>query len=139
MLGSPSSVAWQCVDKPSPGCPPPPPQAFSAIYARLGVTLQERGESFYNPRLRGVVEELQEMAVAEESEGAIVVWVKVGCRAIRSSQCAQMGWLPCDGTPCAGRQTLLNVFLPPGCVASTYLLLLHNASCAGFPAAAERY
>ena len=104
----------------------PPSQAFSAIYARLGVTLQERGESFYNPRLRGVVEELQEMAVAEESEGAIVVWAKVGCRAIRSSQCAQMGWLPCDGTPCAGRQILLNVFLPPGCGASTYLLLLQQ-------------
>lgn len=26
---------------------------FEAIYNRLGVTLQERGESFYNPMLRG--------------------------------------------------------------------------------------
>ncbi len=58
-------------------------QAFSAIYARLGVTLQERGESFYNPRLREAVEELQAMGVAEESEGAVVVWTKVR-------------WLPCN-------------------------------------------
>ena len=85
-----------------------PLQAFSAIYARLGVTLQERGESFYNPRLRGAVEELQAMGVAEESEGAVVVWAKVGCRVACSSQSAQMGWLPCKTTPCAGRQTLLN-------------------------------
>eukprot|EP00891_Asterochloris_glomerata_P008140 jgi/Astpho2/8140/fgenesh1_pm.00120_%23_27_t len=53
-------------------------KAFSAIYARLGVTLQERGESFYNPRLREAVEELQAMGVAEESEGAVVVWTKPG-------------------------------------------------------------
>lgn len=26
---------------------------FQAIYSRLGVTLTERGESFYNPMLKG--------------------------------------------------------------------------------------
>ncbi len=36
----------------------------------------ERGESFYNPMLPGVVAELKDKGVAEESEGAIVVWVK---------------------------------------------------------------
>ncbi len=48
---------------------------FNAIYDRLGVTLTERGESFYNPRLRAVVEELKELGVAEESEGAMCVFV----------------------------------------------------------------
>jgi arginyl-tRNA synthetase len=38
------------------------------------VTLQERGESFYNPQLPGVVEELAGLGIVEESEGAQVVW-----------------------------------------------------------------
>lgn len=33
---------------------------FSQIYERLGVAIEERGESFYNPMLRSVVEELKE-------------------------------------------------------------------------------
>lgn len=49
---------------------------FNAIYARLGVTLEERGESFYNPMLKGVVEELKESGVAVESEGATCVFVE---------------------------------------------------------------
>ena len=48
---------------------------FNAIYARLGVTLEERGESFYNPMLKGVVEELKERGIAVESEGATCVFV----------------------------------------------------------------
>ncbi|WIA09204.1 hypothetical protein OEZ86_011787 [Tetradesmus obliquus] len=51
---------------------------FQAIYSRLGVTLQERGESFYNPMLKDVVEELREKGVAEVSEGATCVFVE-GC------------------------------------------------------------
>ena len=48
---------------------------FEAIYERLGVAgLQERGESFYNPMLPGVVKELQEAGVAVEDNGAQVVW-----------------------------------------------------------------
>lgn len=43
---------------------------FNIIYERLGVEIQERGESFYNPRLPGLVTELMEAGVAEESDGA---------------------------------------------------------------------
>ncbi|KAJ3341354.1 hypothetical protein HDU93_004990 [Gonapodya sp. JEL0774] len=49
---------------------------FQAIYDRLGANIQERGESFYNPMLAGVVEELQKLNVAQESEGAMCVFVK---------------------------------------------------------------
>jgi arginyl-tRNA synthetase len=49
---------------------------FNAIYGRLGVTLTERGESFYNPQLKGVVEELKEKGIAVESEGATCVFVE---------------------------------------------------------------
>lgn len=45
---------------------------FDAIYQRLGVTIRERGESFYNPRLAPLVEELLASGVAEESDGAKV-------------------------------------------------------------------
>lgn len=47
------------------------------MYARLGVQLDERGESFYNPMLPGLVQELMEQGIAEESEGAKVIFVKV--------------------------------------------------------------
>ena len=33
---------------------------FQALYDRMGVKLNERGESFYNPMLKGIVEELTE-------------------------------------------------------------------------------
>ncbi|GBF91032.1 hypothetical protein Rsub_03887 [Raphidocelis subcapitata] len=49
---------------------------FNAIYSRLGVTLKERGESFYNPMLKDVVGELKELGVAVESEGATCVFVE---------------------------------------------------------------
>lgn len=49
---------------------------FEAIYSRLGVTLQERGESFYNPMLKDVVDELKAKGVAELSEGATCVFVE---------------------------------------------------------------
>lgn len=45
---------------------------FDAIYQRLDVRLVWRGESFYNPRLKPLVEELIERGLAEESEGAKV-------------------------------------------------------------------
>ena len=50
---------------------------FEAIYSRLGVELQERGESFYNPALKGLVAELEGQGIAEESEGCSVVFVEV--------------------------------------------------------------
>lgn len=48
---------------------------FELIYQRLGVTIQERGESYYNPLLAPLVSELLANGVAEESDGAKVVYV----------------------------------------------------------------
>lgn len=45
---------------------------FDAIYQRLDVQILWRGESWYNPRLTPLVEELIERGIAEESEGAMV-------------------------------------------------------------------
>jgi len=51
-------------------------QALGAIYERLGVRFDvELGESFYDPMLADVVEDLLKRGIAEESEGAIVVFV----------------------------------------------------------------
>ena len=49
---------------------------YQAVYDRLGVTdLQERGESFYNPMLAGVVKDMERQGLAVESEGATVVFL----------------------------------------------------------------
>ena len=48
---------------------------FQKIYSRLDIRVTEVGESFYNPRLRGMVDELQARGVAEENDGAICVFV----------------------------------------------------------------
>lgn len=48
---------------------------FQSIYNRLGVRFDHAlGESFYNPRLKGVVDELRARGIAQESEGAMVVF-----------------------------------------------------------------
>ena len=48
---------------------------FDTIYGRLGVKFdQTLGESFYNPRLQGVVSDLVTRGIARESEGAKVVF-----------------------------------------------------------------
>jgi arginyl-tRNA synthetase len=48
---------------------------FDAIYARLGVSFDHTlGESFYNPQLKSVVDELVRLEIARESEGALVVF-----------------------------------------------------------------
>ncbi len=48
---------------------------FETIYTRLGVKFdQTLGESFYNPRLKDVVQELLHAGIARESEGAICVF-----------------------------------------------------------------
>eukprot|EP00199_Chlamydomonas_sp_CCMP681_P000318 CAMPEP_0119106360 /NCGR_PEP_ID=MMETSP1180-20130426/4070_1 /TAXON_ID=3052 ORGANISM="Chlamydomonas cf sp, Strain CCMP681" /NCGR_SAMPLE_ID=MMETSP1180 /ASSEMBLY_ACC=CAM_ASM_000741 /LENGTH=596 /DNA_ID=CAMNT_0007091677 /DNA_START=206 /DNA_END=1996 /DNA_ORIENTATION=- len=49
---------------------------FQALYDRLGVTVQERGESFYNPMLKDIVKELTDKGVAQLSEGATCVFVE---------------------------------------------------------------
>jgi arginyl-tRNA synthetase len=51
---------------------------YQPIYERLNVKLRrehEFGESFYNPLLPRVVEDLKKAGIAEESEGAIAVFV----------------------------------------------------------------
>jgi arginyl-tRNA synthetase len=48
---------------------------FDEIYSRLGVKFdQALGESFYNPRLKPLVDELLARGIARESEGAIAVF-----------------------------------------------------------------
>jgi arginyl-tRNA synthetase len=49
---------------------------FQALYDRMGVVATERGESFYNPMLKEVVEELTRQGVAEISEGAACIFVE---------------------------------------------------------------
>ncbi|CAH2069730.1 unnamed protein product [Thlaspi arvense] len=50
---------------------------FTKIYQRLGVELEEKGESFYNPYIPQVIEELRSKNLVEESEGAQVIFLKV--------------------------------------------------------------
>ena len=45
------------------------------IYQRLDVTLEDRGESFYNDRLAGVVRTLRDQGLAVESDGAVCVFL----------------------------------------------------------------
>ncbi|WP_204102722.1 MULTISPECIES: arginine--tRNA ligase [Spirulina sp. CCY15215] len=51
-------------------------QEFQQIYDRLDISLQERGESFYNPLLPGVVEHLDSVGLLEENEGAKCVFLE---------------------------------------------------------------
>ncbi len=48
---------------------------FDTIYARLGVRFDVTlGESFYNPQLKSIVQELRDRGIATESEGALCVF-----------------------------------------------------------------
>ncbi|XP_054807999.1 arginine--tRNA ligase, cytoplasmic-like isoform X1 [Prosopis cineraria] len=49
---------------------------FHRVYQRLGVHLEEKGESFYNPYIPGVLEELSRQGLIEESEGARVIFLE---------------------------------------------------------------
>lgn len=50
-------------------------RTFERVYARLDVSFDHwLGESFYNPQLAGVVQELQEKGLAKPSEGAICIF-----------------------------------------------------------------
>ena len=50
---------------------------FQKIYNLLNIEgLEERGESFYNPFLNDVVEELEKQGLAVESEGAMAVFLE---------------------------------------------------------------
>jgi arginyl-tRNA synthetase len=51
---------------------------FDSIYARLGVKFDHAlGESFYNPKLKPLVDELLARGIARESEGAIAIFFDV--------------------------------------------------------------
>ncbi len=62
---------------------------FNRMYEKLGVTFDTyRGESYYNDAMPGVVARLQEMGLAVESEGALVVNLeaeKLGVAIVRKS------------------------------------------------------
>ncbi len=62
---------------------------FDAIYHRLDVHILWRGESWYNPRLTPLVEELIERGIAEESEGAKVPFLPTAT-ALDSCTCPQI-------------------------------------------------
>ena len=47
---------------------------FQKLYDRLGICIQERGESFYNPLLADVVKDLEAQGLLVEDQGAKVVF-----------------------------------------------------------------
>ncbi|XP_061371245.1 arginine--tRNA ligase, cytoplasmic-like [Gastrolobium bilobum] len=49
---------------------------FDKVYQRLGVRLEERGESFYNPYIPMVLEKLDKLGLIEENDGARVIFVE---------------------------------------------------------------
>lgn len=49
---------------------------FDKVYQRLGVKLEEKGESFYNPYIPAVLEALSKQGLIEESEGARVIFIE---------------------------------------------------------------
>ncbi|XP_057538319.1 arginine--tRNA ligase, cytoplasmic-like isoform X1 [Amaranthus tricolor] len=49
---------------------------FQKVYERLGVHLEEKGESFYNPYIPSVLESLSKDGLIEESEGARVIFIE---------------------------------------------------------------
>lgn len=68
--GDPESLtAWQRICDASR-------REFQKLYDRLGVKLNERGESFYNPLLKDTVDDLVAKGVAEISDGATCVFVE---------------------------------------------------------------
>ncbi len=50
-------------------------QEFQKIYDRLDIRLKERGESFYNPYLEGVVEELNNLGLVVKDQGAQCIFL----------------------------------------------------------------
>ncbi|XP_021723521.1 arginine--tRNA ligase, cytoplasmic-like isoform X1 [Chenopodium quinoa] len=49
---------------------------FQKVYVRLGVQLEEKGESFYNPYIPKVLEILRSKGLVEPSEGAEVIFIE---------------------------------------------------------------
>ncbi|KAK4390794.1 Arginine--tRNA ligase, chloroplastic/mitochondrial [Sesamum angolense] len=51
-------------------------RGYEKVYQRLGVHLEEKGESFYNPYIPGALELLSKKGLIEESEGARVIFIE---------------------------------------------------------------
>ncbi|CAL5374041.1 unnamed protein product [Camellia sinensis] len=51
-------------------------RGYPRVYQRLGIKIEEKGESFYNPYIPGVLEELDKQGLIEESEGACVIFIE---------------------------------------------------------------
>ncbi|CAK9172712.1 unnamed protein product [Ilex paraguariensis] len=51
-------------------------RGYEKVYQRLGVYLEEKGESFYNPYIPSVLELLSQKGLIEESEGARVIFIE---------------------------------------------------------------
>ncbi|KAL8166492.1 hypothetical protein V2J09_007991 [Rumex salicifolius] len=49
---------------------------FQKVYKRLNVTLEEKGESFYNPYIPDVLEGLNKKGLIKDSEGARVIFIE---------------------------------------------------------------
>lgn len=49
---------------------------FNRVYQRLGVQLEEKGESFYNPYIPAVLKELTSKNLVEDSQGARVIFLE---------------------------------------------------------------
>ncbi|WP_320675526.1 arginine--tRNA ligase [Prochlorococcus sp. MIT 1300] len=68
--GDPISIkAWQLLCDQSR-------KAFQNIYTILDIQLTERGESFYNPYLRGVIDDLQSCGMLTKDDGAKCVFLE---------------------------------------------------------------
>jgi len=51
-------------------------KAYREIYKLLGIEIEDRGESFYNPMLPSIVKELEEKGLVTVSEGAKCVFIE---------------------------------------------------------------
>ena len=49
---------------------------FEQIYSRLNIKIEERGESFYNPLIPAVLEQLEKSNLTEMSDGATIIVAK---------------------------------------------------------------
>ncbi|KAL5768720.1 hypothetical protein ACOSQ2_015503 [Xanthoceras sorbifolium] len=49
---------------------------FDKVYKRLKIQIEEKGESFYNPYIPGIIETLSEQGLVEESQGARVIFIE---------------------------------------------------------------
>jgi arginyl-tRNA synthetase len=63
---------------------------FEAVYSRLGVKLEERGESFYNDMIPSVLEELRAAGVVDQSDGAEIIVCREGKEKIEVKDVAKI-------------------------------------------------